>query len=360
MVLFIDFETYLINNKSPIPEPICLSYYDGKVDGIVVGEGIGSFLTKIFHDKYIKIGAHNASFELNVITKYYPNLKSYVYKKLKDKQIICTKIYEQLLDCGRKKTIANFSLSSLVLKYFDLNISENKKNVNSWRFRYHELVNVPLIDWPEEAIKYSKEDSILAHKIYLKQLEERQIDISNSVAADYYLNRMGTTGILIDQERVLKIEDELKERIKSHVSILEEASILVPGKKGNKKNMKYFKGILKEKLPNVRHTLKGAVSTSHEDMIYYLTQVPEEDPFHNIITAFVEVMRAEKVLTAFVSRLKQASPYIRTQYKAVVNSGRTSSSTSVNFPSVNIQQMPRELKGSTWDIRNCFVPRLVY
>jgi DNA polymerase I-like protein with 3'-5' exonuclease and polymerase domains len=358
--LFIDFETYLINNDNPIPEPICLSYYDGKVDDILIGEEIGSFLTKIFQDKHINIGAHNASFELNVITKYYPHLKPHLYKKLRDKQIICTKVYEQLLDCTRKKSISNFSLASLVLKYFNLNISENKKNKNSWRYRYHELVNVPLIDWPEEAIKYSKEDSILAYKIYLKQREEKEIDTSISVAADYYLNRMGLTGINIDQDRVTKVEEELKEKIKDYVKRLEEASILVHDKKGRKRNMKYFKEVIKEKIPHVRTTAKGAVSTSREDIMYYLTLITEEDPFHSILVSYAEVMKAEKVLTAFVARLKKASPCIRTQYNAVVSSGRTSSFTSENFPSVNIQQMPREVKGLTWDVRNCFVPREGY
>jgi DNA polymerase I-like protein with 3'-5' exonuclease and polymerase domains len=360
MVIFIDFETYLINNDSPIPEPICLSYYDGKVDGVLLREEIGSFLTKIFQDRRVSVGAHNASFELNVISKYYPKLKPYLYSKLKNKQIICTKIYEQLLDCTRRKSILKFSLDSLVLKYFDLDISENKKNPNSWRYRYSELVTLPLKDWPEEAIKYSKEDSILAYKIYLKQLEERKIDISLSVAADYYLNRMGLTGIIIDKDRAIKIEEELKEKVKDYVSKLEEESILVHDKKGRKRNMKYFKEVLKEKLPNIKYTTKGSVSTSHEDMMYYLTLIQEDDPFHNILTSFIEVMGAEKVLTAFVSRLKKSCPYIRTQYKAVVSSGRTSSSTSESFPSVNIQQMPREVKGVTWDIRNCFIPRTGY
>jgi len=357
MLLFIDFETYLINSAGPIPEPICLSYYDGKTDGILKGPDIEKFLSYIFNNKHTLMGAHNAAFELNVITKYYPKLKSCLYKKLKHKQIICTKIYEQLLDCTRKKPIASFGLASLVLKYFNIDISENKKNKNSWRYRYHELVDIPLLDWPEEAIKYSKEDSIWAYKIYLKQLEEKKIDTSISVAADYYLNRMGLTGINIDQGRIVQIEEELKEKIKDYVKQLEEASILIHDKKGRKRNMKYFKEVIKEKLPNARHTSKGSVSTSHEDMIYYLTLVPEDDPFHNILTSFIEVMKAEKILTAFVSRLKKADPYIRTQYKAVVNSDRTSSFTSENFPSVNIQQMPREIKGLTWDVRNCFIPR---
>jgi len=344
MIVFIDFETHLISDDTPIPKPICISFYDGNKDGILIGQDIEDFLTRIFKDEHIKIGAHNAAFELNVITKYYPNLKPFLYKKLNNKKIICTKIYEQLLDCVRKHPIGIFNLAALVLKYFNIDISEDKKNPNAWRLRYHELENVPLCDWPKEAINYAKYDSIYAYDIYKNQLLEADIDISLSVSADYYLNRMGSTGILIEQTRVSTIEEELKNQISVHKEILQKHEILIQDKKGLKRNMKAFKALLKKKLPNIRYTAKGSISTSNEDLNHYLTLISKNDYLYSLLNSFLNIMSVEKVLTAFTSRLKKATPYIRTQYNAVVSSGRTSSFTSDNFASVNIQQMPREIR----------------
>lgn len=357
MIVFIDFETFLINNESPIPKPVCLSFHNVNSSGLLTGKDIEKFLIECFSDNNISIGAHNAAFELNVITKYYPTLKPFVYNKLKENKIICTKVYEQLLNCRRKKQQDKVSLDSLVFKYFNKDISEGKKDTDSWRFRYHELVDIPLGDWPKDAIDYAIDDSIYAYDIYHEQIKEADIDCSISVAADYFLNRMGVTGILIDQDRVSQIEMELKEQSKPYIEFLQKKGILVEGKKGLKRNMKYFKELLQKDIPDIKHTIKGSVSTSSEDMFYYLNNLSKDSETYKIVNSFTEIMATEKVITAFVSRLKKASPYIRTQYKSVVNSGRTSSFTSNNFPSVNIQQMPREVKNVTWDIRNCFIPR---
>jgi len=358
-MIAIDFETYLISKEAPVPKPVCLSYYDGKDKGLVVGSKMEQTLTALFKSNEILI-AHNMSFELNVITSYYPSLRKDVYRKLKNKEIICTKIYEQLIDCTRKKSINTFNLAALVLNYFNEDISEDKKNPDAWRLRYHELDGIPAEEYPEEARRYAEEDSVWAYKIYTRQRQEMYIDTNISVSADYFLNRMGLTGTTISNDRVLTLELELKRQIEGHLKVLENAGLLTQTKKGYKKNMNVFRELISTKVPNAKKTPKGNVSTSGEDTEQYLTELPENHELKPILTSFVEVMGAEKVLTAFISRLKKAEPYIRTQYKAVVSSGRTSSSTSENFPSVNIQQMPREVKGTTWDIRNCFVPRPGY
>lgn len=254
-----------------------------------------------------------------------------------------------------------FNLAALVNSYFNVDISGDKKDPLAWRLRYSELDGIDIKEWPSEAVRYAIEDSIWAYKLYAEQLKT-PLDISNSVAADFYLNKMGLAGTNIDRERVLLLESELKGAVKEHLEVLLDAGIITKNKKGvSKRNMIKLKAMLIEALPDtIRKTAKGSISTSNEDMEQYLLDLPPDSPLRPILISYVESMRVEKVLTAFIFRLKQAEPLIRTQYKAVVSSGRTSSSTSTNFPSVNIQQMPREVKGTTWDIRNCFVPRPGY
>lgn len=355
-MIAVDFETYLISAEEPIPRPVCLSYYDGTNSGVVVGSKMEQVL-RSFLESHELIIAHNMSFEFNVIDTHYPQLRPLLYSKLKKKHLICTKIYEQLLDCQRKKSIMMFSLAKLVDAYFKVDISEDKKKPDAWRLRYHELVGVPVEEWDPEAVRYAIDDSIWAYKVYQKQQQSMFLDISGSVMADCYLNKMGLLGTTIDKDRVLLIESELKAQIDEHVTVLETAGLLQKKAGKYKKSMGLFRKMLEAEIPTIRKTPKGVVSTSNEDIDYYLEVVDPESDLKKILTSFVEVMNAEKVLTAFVSRLKEAHPLIRTQYKAVVSSGRTSSSSSTNFPSVNMQQMPREVKGTTWDIRNCFVPR---
>ena len=133
-MIAIDFENYLISNEHPWPKPVCLSYYDGNKGGVIVGSNMEQTLKILLESKEI-IVAHNLSFELNVITIWYPHLKPIIYQALKNKRLICSKIYEQLLDCRRKKTRKTFNLADLVAEYFEVDIKESKKNPKAWRLR---------------------------------------------------------------------------------------------------------------------------------------------------------------------------------------------------------------------------------
>jgi len=312
MLIAIDFETHLISKESPIPKPICLSYYDGKQEGLVTSSKMERTLELLFKSEHTLI-AHNMSFELGVIDQYYPALRRYIDKKLERKELICTKIYEQLIDCIRKKSIMQFNLAALVLAYFETDISGDKKDPLAWRLRYSELEDIDLKEWPSEAVRYAIEDSIWAYKVYQEQLKV-PLDISNSVAADFYLNKMGLAGTNIDRERVLLLESELKSAVKEHTEILLDAQILTKNKKGvTKRNMILLKSMLIEALPDtIRKTAKGSISTSNEDMEQYLLDLPSDSPLRPILVSYVEAMRVEKVLTAFIFRLKQAEPLIRT------------------------------------------------
>ena len=121
----IDFETYPISKEAPVPKPVCLSFHDGKESGLLATyEEMRSLLAKILKpDNNYQIIAHNFKFEGTVISEYFPDLRLDMHKKLNNGSIICTKIYEQLLDNTRKKRRKRFSLADLVLAYFEEDIS---------------------------------------------------------------------------------------------------------------------------------------------------------------------------------------------------------------------------------------------
>ena len=354
-MIAIDFETYLISKEAPVPKPVCLSYYRDGEKGIKVGmEDMKNFLFEILTCSK-PIIAHNMRFEAQVIDIYFPDFRDLLYRKLDAGELKCTKVNEQLLDNFRKKQLYRADLATLVKHYFKVDISEDKKNPDSWRMRYCELDGVPLKDWPKDAIDYAIEDSVWAFKVHQEHLK-LPIMSTLSVRADFYLNKMGTFGIEIDKSRVLTLKSEISEKLAPKYKKLEEVGLCSLQKTGKyKKNMNVFREYVKENVENPEFTAKGTISTSSESIEHYLAV--KEDP---IFRDYLDIMKYEKVLTAFVSRLEQADPLVRSNYKAVVSSGRTSSSTSKEYASVNIQQMPRSVPDVTWDIRNCFVPRKGY
>lgn len=353
MPIAIDFETYLISEEQPIPKPVCLSYYYGEgQQGLVTGsDSMEAFLLKILSGNE-KIIAHNMAFEANVIMTHFPKLYKLVCFAIKEERLICTKIIAMLQDNLIKKPKARYSLAALVQQYFNEDISEDKKNPDAWRLRYNELDGVPLEEWPEEAVKYAIDDSKWAFDVYNQQ-SKHPVSWEKSVEADIWLNRMGLFGMEVLKERTLELEEELTGILTPLYKKLEANNLVTKSKQGKfKKNVKALRELVEETVETPHYTAKGGVSTSGEHMEIYLSET-EDERFGD----YLEVMKYEKFLTAFIPRLKQANPCIRTQYKACVSSGRTSSSTSTSFPSINIQQLPRTIKGTKWDIRNCVVPR---
>lgn len=351
-LIAIDFETHLISQEMPIPKPVCLSYYkDGGQNGIVTGrDGMEAFLNLILSSDD-KIIAHNMSFEANVIDTWFPKLRFLLRDKFKKNQMICTKVYQQLLSNVSEKQTFKFDLASLVSQYFNEDISADKKDPDSWRLRYSELEDVKLENWPEEAKQYALDDSVWAFKLYIEQ-RKTYMDISLSVKADYYLNKMGAFGIACDQERVLKLKQELLDILNPKYERLIKLGLCSRDKKGKaKKKMKLFREYLEKNIKELEYTAKGCISTSTESLERY-----GKDP---VIQDFLDIAKYEKILTAFISRLEGAD-VVRTQYNAVVSTGRTSSRTSPNYHSVNIQQMPRTVEGVSYDIRNCFKARPGY
>jgi|DEB0MinimDraft_10_1074344.scaffolds.fasta_scaffold01596_13 DNA polymerase I-like protein with 3'-5' exonuclease and polymerase domains len=355
-IISIDFETYLISADMTIPKPVCLSYFDGTNKGLLVGmPEMEVYLRKILYQGYTII-AHNMKFEALVIYEYFPRLRKLLWNAIYKGKLYCSKIYEKLLNNIRRKQVFNVTLSQLVKNYFEEDISESKSDPDAWRLRYNELDGVPKKDWPQEAVDYAIEDSVWAYKIYQVQTNIK-VKWQDAVKTEICLNLMGQSGILVDNERAKTLEKELKDLLAPNYKILLESEYARVDKKTKKiiKNMKKLREYINENVKNKEYTEKGAISTSSISLVNYVAEKPDK-----ILQAFLDVHKYEKILTAFVPDLLAANPYIRSEYNAVVSSGRTSSTKSRNYPSVNIQQMPRQVPDVTWDVRNCFVPRPGY
>lgn len=347
MLIFIDYETYLIQNDSIFPKPVCLSAYDGSETFLFNRAENAEFLTQHLNKQLI--GAHNAVFECGVTITHYPELADLVFDALDNGLIYCTKINEELWNTQREKSKYGLSLADLVLYYFDKDISATKGE-DAWRLRYSELDGIPFDRWPKEAINYAIDDSIWAYKVHQKQQDINQILALKSAV---YLNLMGSQGFHINKDRVELLEQEIWEYLKPRYEYLVSEGFCdyIPGQKQPRKQTKKLKEYVLSLGVDLQYTKKGGVATSGEALASYLTQ--QDD---SIIKAFSELSKYEKILTAYISNLK-GSDKIYSQYSTTKSTGRTSSNSSKLFSSVNIQQMPRTVEGVTHDVRNCFVAR---
>jgi DNA polymerase I-like protein with 3'-5' exonuclease and polymerase domains len=348
-MISIDYESLLISNDNIFPKPVCLSYFDGKTEGIFDKKIAEEFLGACFRDKELII-AHNAVFECGVTVTHFPDLASQVFDALDAGLIYCTRTNEALWNIQREKKIHKLSLADLVKHYYGVDISESKTDPDAWRLRYSELDGIPIADWPKEAIDYAIDDSIWAYRVYQSQ---QPINQNLALKSAVYLNLMGAQGFRIDQERVEKLESELWEFLTPRYDYLVGAGYCdyIAGRKTPRKQIKKLQEYIESQGLDIIRTEKGGISTDAEAMAAYQTQ--KEDP---IIKAFSELSKYEKILSTYISHMKGA-PKIYTSYSTTMNTGRTSSSSSKFYDSVNIQNQPREVKNVTYDVRNCYVPR---
>lgn len=348
MNIAIDFETYLIADGSIFPAPVCLSTYDGTNTQLLDKQQAREWLAE--HIKVDTLIAHNAVFECGVIIVHYPELAQLVFDALDDGRIYCTKINESLWNIQREKALFGLTLAGLVQHYFNTDISAGKGE-DAWRMRYSELDGIPISEWPKEAVDYAIDDSIWAFRVY-----QRQVGINQSLAlkSAVYLNLMGAEGFLINQERVELLEKEIWEFLTPRYDFLvaEGFCDYIPRQKQPRKQVKKLKEYVESLDVAFMYTNKGQIATSGEALASYQTQV--DSP---ILKAFSELSRYEKILTSYIKNLKCANPKIYSQYSTTLNTGRTSSSGSKLFSSLNIQQIPRAVEGVSYDVRNCFIPR---
>lgn len=346
--IVIDYETYLIGNGAVFPKPVCLSWYDGIETGLLNAQEARDFLSVQLDGSLIV--AHNAVFECGVTITHFPDIADQVFNALDNGLIYCTKINEALWNVQREKQLNKLDLASLVQHYFKTDISAGKSEPDAWRLRYSELDEIPISQWPQEAKQYAIDDSIWAYKLYS---EQQPINQQLALKSAVYLNLMGAQGFSINQDRVLLLEKEIWEYLTPRYNFLVENGFCdyLPKQKQPRKQIKKLTEYIQSLNLEYQYTPKGSVAVSAEALSSYMNQI--EDP---ILKAFSELSKYEKILTAFISRLRGAEK-IYSSYNTTLNTGRTSSSSSKLFDSVNIQQMPRTVEGVTYDIRNCFVPR---
>ena len=343
-IISIDCETHKIEPGLLAPPLACMSYSHEGETGLVDSHEAPAFLKDIAENTDAVVVGHNIPFDFAAMCAHDASLVDVVFKLYEDGRVKDTQVRETLSHI-RAGTFAynrsKFGLAAVTERYLGQTLD---KSADTWRARYGELIDVPMSEWPPEAISYAENDAEATRQVYLKQ--EDSPDELLQVRAGFALHLMSVWGVRTEPGAVNELEEKL---LQDHIELakpLLECDLLTKTKDGYKRSVKLLRVLVGEILgdlaPRTNPSKKfpnGQIKTDDK------TLVDIDDPR---IKPYQEYMKNEKLLNTFVPvlRLGTEGP-INARFNVLVGTGRT----SCDHP--NLQQQPR--KGS---VRGCYVPRV--
>lgn len=187
----------------------------------------------------LRLVAHNAPFDWSVLCKAHPELVPFAFHAVSNKWSTDTAIREKLyciatdnytfdsrIGRARKADGAGFPLSELVEIHFGEDIAGDKVRLAKlisedvpraqwpWRYKYEDLTDVPLIEWPTEAVHYALGDPVHALRTAYVQgdaliLPEgpvcqngEYVDEFAQDSYDWCLTLVSCNGVTVDSEAV--------------------------------------------------------------------------------------------------------------------------------------------------------------
>jgi len=341
--LAIDTETHLIQPGCLTPPLVCLSYSDSETSGVLGKKAALKFFREKVEEGYTFV-LHNGAFDLAVLSNEDESLLPLIFKLYEDGRVKDTMVREMLFTI-REGTFAisrkGFSLNALAKKYMD---EELDKAEDSWRYRYHELENVLVKDWPEEAYEYAVKDAEVTYDVFFNQ--ESSPDEDLQVSAAWGLHLLSVYGVVTDVEAVSLLEDSLKNQIAEVQHGLVEAGVLrTDKKKGFVKNTKVIRDLVEKTLG--KDAERTNPSTRHPEGQVKIDSKACKKTGNKDLLKLIEYSETEKLLTTYVPLLKQGTEHpINARFNVLVETGRTS------CQKPNLQNQPRKP-----GVRECFIPR---
>jgi DNA polymerase I-like protein with 3'-5' exonuclease and polymerase domains len=378
-VVSFDTETLLLSENSLAPRIMCLTLAtletspqgDQHISSAIYTNGDPEFrdvLRWIVEDEKIYRVGLNLAYDLSCICTTDPSLYPAVFRLLEAGKATDCKLREQLMNLstsGRMDQLEivdaqgrtftkrlSYSMLSLAKKYLGLDMTEAKEDENAWRLRYSELDGLRRDQYPKEALQYALEDAINTLRIYLEQekvlqnpnLHPRPVVNTQEfqTLADFSLYQVSQRGFKVDKNRRARLEQEVAEALSpANMMPLYEAGILRPGSPampyangarnpdGTPKmkaavkdsvNTKALKALVEEVCRKnnikVKTTPTGGISTDAE----VLADISHLDP---VLTVYEKRQGWLKIVSTELPRMQ--ADYIFTNYRSLVETGRTSS-----------------------------------
>lgn len=358
--LVFDLETYLIGPASNAPKPVVASFrVDGGEPFLDSPDKVRLWLERALDNKALVIG-QNIAYDMMVTMNAYPETTDTIWALYREGLVRDTMIREKLLKLAEGKLTFDyaagakpkFHLANLAAEYLGIDMSEEKDNEYSWRYRYSELDGIPIEQWPEAARLYALGDAEITDNVFEAQGATRRltqegyeyadgkgniVDEVNQVAHAFALSLQTAWGLRTDEAQVEKLREHLEQTVAE-----KRRSLSKFFRKSGTMDTKAVQAAVVaayEKLNKpVPTTDSGGISRSRTTL---------EDSGDEELMTLAEYSKDVKELTTYIPMLMTGTYIpIHPRYNSLVETGRTSSYQP------NIQNLPRRD-----GVRECFVPR---
>jgi DNA polymerase I-like protein with 3'-5' exonuclease and polymerase domains len=354
----LDFETFLITDDDKTPRPVCVSTCEGNTAELYPTPNVEGAVLQYVADRERMLVMHNAAFDMGVFWKHYPRHQHLVWQAYEEDRVIDTQILAKLMDieagCLAQEKGA-YSLAGLASRYLKKSLD---KGEDTYRTRFSEFHNLPICEYPYEAVRYAKDDAITTLELYKKL----SVAANNRILAEarrqtrmhWALHLTSLRGLLADAESVNALEHGLRHDLEAGRMALIAGDIYHRTKTGELKlaksgeptrNMAKIKALVEEGFTSqgkpVPKTEKGNVQTDEQTL---------RDANQELLTHLADISANAKLLSTYVPLLQRAAESrIQTTYNPLLETGRTSSFKP------NVQQWPRNDA-----VRACLVPHPGY
>jgi hypothetical protein len=172
----LDTETFKIEPGIGAPPLVCVSTADTAAgsERVYVGAEARARAAALIRDAAegaITLGGHAIDFDLVVLAADDPRLLDTIFRAVERGAVVCSLVLEKLHRIATG-TDDDFSQGNTLvdLEKRHLGIDRTEEKENGWRLRYGELADVPLEQWPDDAVQYPRRDARGAVDVLRKQL----------------------------------------------------------------------------------------------------------------------------------------------------------------------------------------------
>lgn len=166
MRVYFDTETHPFRPGRMAPPVVCVQFcVDGGPAQIVVKPDIYPTVRGWLEAGALTVG-HNVSYDWAALVSDYPDLTPLVWQAYRSDLVADTMIRQKLSDIGRSRyRTRQYNLGSVSAIHGGPTLNKD----DPWRTRYAELEDVPLAQWPQEALSYALLDAEATRAAYLGQ-----------------------------------------------------------------------------------------------------------------------------------------------------------------------------------------------
>lgn len=231
-VFSFDFETSLIQPYMQAPPIVCMSFAVDDREPELVHVKERRFWERLWtalNDPDCVLVAHNAAYEITCLlaaTAGFPAWRRAIFGALRAGRFKCTLLRDRLIRIGRGIMNEDLALDDC-MTFNHLPHKLDKKCW--WRLRYGTLFDVPVAEWPKEAVDYAIGDTCV-RELFVSQARpeyKRFLVTANAeLEADVFLRLSQCWGFTTDHDRAVALYAKVQELIERDRVLLAQEGLI--------------------------------------------------------------------------------------------------------------------------------------